>query len=143
MENYEEKFGFLLMYQNLECPIRCVGCRGLLSKFNRFEIDLDHIFQKSRQGKFGARWAEEYHEFGDSVINLRAVPHNCHIGGKCEGARYTDREAKKFEHILRTEKWNEWTFGDVVNLRSDACFDDVCAVIEETMTKFEEVKENA
>lgn len=140
MENHDDKFDFLMIKQNFKCAMKCYGCLRSFSKLNRFVIDLDHIFQKCRDGKTGARWAEEYREFGDSLLNLRMIPHDCHIGGKGEGKRYTDRDAKIFEEILRTETWNGRTFGDVLNMRTEAGYDDVCAVIEEALEKFKEEK---
>jgi len=138
MENHDEKFDFLMVRQRLRCAMKCAGCIGALSRYNGQKIDLDHIFPKCREGKSGERWASECREFGDSLLNLRLIQHDCHIGGKGEGTRYTDRDAKRFERILRTETFGQWTYGDVVNLRTDACYDDVCAVIDDVIEKFKE-----
>lgn len=67
MENYEKKLRYLVYHQNFKCLV----CGKTIS--NGEKIDLHHLLPNAYRNQ------RQYPRFINSLMNLVALHHNCHI----------------------------------------------------------------
>jgi hypothetical protein len=89
MQNYDLKMQAILFCQGYLCPV----CRNVLTG----KVDLHHRMRNTKGNR------KRYPLMIDSVHNLEAVHHNCHIDKHGQCGKMSDIEAIEIERMMEAD----------------------------------------